>query len=164
MHQSALENLKINCLICDVDGVLTDGKFSTLPDGTEIKFFHAHDGLGLKQLMKEGINVIWISGRKADCVAQRAAKLGIEHCYQGIDDKLPLFNKLCAELNFSPQETAYIGDDTPDVAIMQVVALPIAVAQATAAAKKIAKLTTARRGGDGAVREACEWILEHRQN
>jgi 3-deoxy-D-manno-octulosonate 8-phosphate phosphatase (KDO 8-P phosphatase) len=149
----------IKLLICDVDGVMTDGKFSILPDGNEIKFFNAQDGIGLKQILNNNIDIAIISGRDSKAVQQRFSKLGVEHIYQGVDDKMPVFNELLAKLNITENTVAYIGDDTPDLAIMQKVAYPIAVANAVAAVKDIAIKTTTRCGGDGAVREACEWLL-----
>ena len=149
----------IKLLICDVDGVLTDGTFAILPDGNEIKFFHSQDGIGLQAIMNAGIETAIISGRTAQSVQDRFSKLGVKYIYQGVDKKIPVFEKLLSDLNIPATAVAYIGDDTPDLDIMQQVALPIAVANATAAVKKAAKYTTHKAGGHGAVREACAWIL-----
>lgn len=151
------QNIKL--LICDVDGVLTDGTFTILPDGNEIKSFHSQDGIGLKSILAAGIEIALISGRSSEAVKQRFSKLGVKHIFQGIEDKIPVFEKLLLNLKLSPHMVAYIGDDLPDASIMQKVACPIAVANAVEEIKDIAKYVTTKEGGHGAVREACNWIL-----
>lgn len=151
--------MPIELLILDVDGVLTDGTFTRLPSGEELKFFHSQDGHGMKTLMKAGIPIAIISGRESTCVSQRMAELGVKHVFQGQSDKRLAFKSLTDTLNISPSNIAYVGDDTPDICIMEAVGHPIAVANATPDTIKAASWQTARAGGQGAVREVCDWIL-----
>lgn len=160
MTTQTLDHLRI--LICDVDGVLTDGQITFLPDGTELKFFNTQDGVGLKALQQAGMKIIWLSGRRADVVEKRAQELGIDQCYQGIGDKPPLFKRILNEHQVTAQDVAYIGDDTPDAEIMQEVGFAMTVANATPNIVKIAQWQSKRAGGHGAVREACDYILAHR--
>lgn len=153
---------QIELAVFDVDGVLTDGRLYLLPGGQEMKVFHASDGLGLKRLLAEGIEVALISGRKSAVVAERAAALGIEHVYQGYEDKLPVFEKLLAATQTPPARTAYTGDDLPDLPVIRAAGLGIAVANAPADVRAAADLVTRRQGGDGAVREICELLLAAR--
>lgn len=162
MTKQTLDHLRL--LICDVDGVLTDGQITFLPDGTELKFFNTQDGMGLKTLQKAGIKIIWLSGRRAEVVEKRATELGIDQLYQGITDKPPIFKQILDDHQITAQDVAYIGDDTPDAAIMQQVGLAITVANATPDIMEIAHWQTVREGGHGAVREACDYILAQRSN
>ncbi len=149
----------IKCLILDVDGVLTDGTIWLNEQGTELKRFHIHDGLGIKRLQQAGITVAIISGRSSGSVTARMAELQVRHVYQGCADKLFIFNKLIKELGIESKEVAYMGDDLPDLPVMQVVGLSIAVANACPEVKAVAHWQTVKNGGEGAVREACERLL-----
>ncbi len=155
---------KIKLLVLDVDGVLTDGKIWLTNDNEEYKSFHTQDGLGLKRLQKSEVTIAIISGRSSKVVAMRMQELGIEHVHQGVRDKLPLFQQLLKKLNLTNEQTAYVGDDLPDLPIMQQVGLSIAVANATDAIKQHASWITHKNGGEGAVREACELILAAKSN
>ena len=149
----------IKLLILDVDGVLTDGKIWYSSDGNEQKCFHTQDGLGLKRLQAIGIQIAIISGRQSNAVDQRMAELGIQHIYQGQSNKINAYESLLKIGNVSPTEVAYIGDDLPDIPIMERVGLRIAVNNAVPEVKAIADWCTSRHGGEGAVREACDFIL-----
>lgn len=149
----------IKCLILDVDGVLTDGGIWLSAHGEEFKRFHIHDGVGIKRMQNAGITVAVISGRSSGSVSARMAELNVRHVYQGCSDKLSVFNKLIKELQIKPAEVAYIGDDLPDLPVMQVVGLSIAVANACPEVKAAAHWLTEKAGGSGAVREACDKIL-----
>ncbi len=149
----------IRLAIFDVDGVLTDGRLYLLPDGQEMKVFHASDGLGLKRLLAAGIEVALISGRDSAVVAERAAALGIKHVYQGHEDKLPVFEELLVATGTTSAQTAYAGDDLPDLPVIRAAGLGIAVANAPDEVQAAANLVTQRRGGEGAVREICELLL-----
>lgn len=151
---------KIELAVFDVDGVLTDGRLYLLPGGQEMKVFHASDGLGLKRLLAAGIEVALISGRESAVVAERAAALGIKHVYQGHEDKLPVFEELLSVTGVAPAQTAFTGDDLPDLPVIRAAGLGIAVANAPDAVQAAADLVTQRRGGEGAVREICELLLE----
>lgn len=151
--------MSIQCLILDVDGVLTDGTIWLTESGTELKRFHIHDGLGIKRLQKAGVTIAVISGRSSGCVTARMAELNVKHVYQGCNDKLSVFYQLIKELGIKAEETAYMGDDLPDLPVMQVVGLRIAVSNACPEVKAIAHWQTEKAGGAGAVREACERLL-----
>lgn len=149
----------IKCLILDVDGVLTDGTIWLTEHGTELKRFHIHDGVGIKRLQNRGIIVAIISGRSSGSVTARMAELQVKHVYQGCADKLPVFNELIHQLGLQPAEVAYMGDDLPDLPVMERVGLSIAVANACPEVKAIADWHTEKSGGRGAVREACDRLL-----
>lgn len=155
-----LKNIKL--LILDVDGVLTDGKLCYSDDGIETKCFYVRDGLGLKLLLKNNIEIAVISGRKSKATKNRMNDLGIKHVYLNIDDKIKSFNQLKKNLGLKNENIAYIGDDLPDIPVMKKVGFSIAVADATSEVLKLADLTLKTKGGEGAVREACELILNSR--
>jgi 3-deoxy-D-manno-octulosonate 8-phosphate phosphatase (KDO 8-P phosphatase) len=157
------ENIQL--LICDVDGVLTDGRIFLHSDPhnsdgvIEMKVFHARDGHGLKLVQRGGITVAIISGRKAPIVKARMDTLGISEVHQGFSDKLPVFRSLCTRMGISAENVAYIGDDTIDLCVMREVGLPVAVADAHPKVKDAAKWVTTALGGQGAVRELCDLLL-----
>lgn len=151
---------KAKLLILDVDGVLTDGKITLNAQGEELISFHVHDGFGIKQLQKAHIDIAVISGRDPKAVAHRLEKLGIKHVFLGQSEKLSAFTTLLATLKLMPSETIFIGDDLPDVPLMQKVGLAIAVKNATPVAKAAAQFCTENKGGNGAVREICDLILK----
>lgn len=150
-------NIKV--LVMDVDGVLTDGKITYNPDGEEIKSFHVHDGYGILQLHKAGITTAIITGRQSSALNYRAKDLGIKHLFMGVKNKLEVLQQLSDTLEVPLNEMAYVGDDLPDLEAMQAVAYPIAVPNGNEQLIKIAKWTTKNKGGEGAVREICDWIL-----
>ena len=154
---------QIKLLICDVDGVLSDGKVYFGESGQEFKNFNIKDGLGLKLLQKIGVQVAIITGRSSDIVARRAAELGIVNVYQGKSDKRATYQKLQQTLQLAPQQIAHIGDDLPDLALMRMSGLGIAVADAHPFVRQHADWVTDLNGGVGAVREAADLIL-HAQN
>lgn len=154
---------KIQLAVFDVDGVLTDGRLYLLPGGQEMKVFHASDGLGLKRLLAAGIEVALISGRDSLVVGERAAALGIKYVYQGHEDKLPVFQELLAITGIAAANAAFTGDDLPDLPVIHAAGLGIAVANAPDEVKHAAQLVTRRRGGEGAVREICELVLDAQQ-
>jgi 3-deoxy-D-manno-octulosonate 8-phosphate phosphatase (KDO 8-P phosphatase) len=150
----------IRLLTCDVDGVLTDGRIYMGDDGREMKAFHALDGVGLRMLMKAGIEVAWITGSNAPTVAHRARVLGVTRVVLGAEDKVTPWEALRADLGFPAAACAHIGDDLPDVPLFLRCGLGVAVPQAPQAVRARAHLVTAREGGRGAVRELCDLILE----
>jgi 3-deoxy-D-manno-octulosonate 8-phosphate phosphatase (KDO 8-P phosphatase) len=151
---------RIKLAIFDVDGVLTDGRLWYAEDGHELKAFHVHDGLGLKRLRANGIEVAIITARISHLVAQRMAELGIVHVYQGQDDKRTCFDQLRHALHLDPLDCAYTGDDLPDLAVLSQVGLAIAVANAHPRVVDRAHWQTCKEGGSGAVREVCDLILD----
>lgn len=149
----------IKLLILDVDGVLTNGQLFWTDDPVQIKAFNVKDGLGMRQLQKNGIPIAIITGKQSELVTTRLNELGIEHVFQNVPDKLPVFEKLIADLKLSPKHIAYVGDDLPDLPVMQKVGLSIAVQDAYPFVKEYADFVTENPGGCGAIREVCDLIL-----
>ncbi len=149
----------VRLLVLDVDGVLTDGKLYFLADGSEAKAFSTLDGQGIKMLKNSGVNIAIITGRTSSIVERRAANLGIEHVVQGREDKRIALDELLARLKLSYAQVAYLGDDLPDLAPIRRVALGVAVANANSFVRQHAQAVTMLRGGEGAAREFCEFIM-----
>lgn len=147
-------------LILDVDGVMTDGKLYFSASGDTMKTFHTQDGQGIKLLRDSGIAVGIITGRKSEIVAQRAAELGLDHVLQGREDKLQALQELLSGTSHSLADTAYMGDDLPDLAAIQAAGLGVAVCNASAVVRQHADFVTKASGGNGAVREVCELIMQ----
>ena len=143
----------------DCDGVLTDGRLYFAESGESLKVFHARDGQGIVDWHKAGFRSGIISGRTSKIVDLRAGQLGIEFVFQGRSDKVAAFKELIASAGVSPDETAYIGDDTPDAVVMPLVGLAVAVADAHDKVKATAHYVTRLKGGRGAVRELIDLIL-----
>jgi len=120
--------------------------------------------LGIKLLKQNGVEPAVISARDTPNVAHRMKNLGIEHFYQGQSDKLIAFNELLEKLSLNAEQVAYVGDDIIDLPVMRNIGLPIAVANAHELVKDNACLITDKRGGHGAVREACDFILKAQDN
>ena len=151
---------KLKLLILDVDGVLTDGKLFFDNQGNEYKSFHARDGHGIKLLRQTGVEVAVISGRKSDSVTLRMKNLGIEHVYQGYENKRAAFNEIIEKIGITPEQAAHVGDDLLDLPIMTRVCFSIAVSDANFAVKQRADWCTTLPGGHGAVREVCDFIMQ----
>lgn len=143
----------------DCDGVLTDGRLYFGETGEALKVFHARDGQGIVDWHKAGFRSGIISGRTSMIVDLRARQLGIEFVLQGCSDKVSAFDEIVAAAGVSPDETTFIGDDTPDAAVMPLVGLAVAVADAHDAVKATAHCITQHEGGHGAVREVIDLIL-----
>jgi 3-deoxy-D-manno-octulosonate 8-phosphate phosphatase (KDO 8-P phosphatase) len=154
---------EIDLLVLDVDGVLTDGRLYYGPRGEALKVFDVKDGYGIKRLLDIGVQVAIISGRDSPHVKQRARDLGIRHVYQGISDKLPVFEKLSQRLRIPAGRCAVVGDDRPDVPVMRAVGLAFAVFDAHPSALKAADMVTPHSGGRGAVRNVCDLLVAARQ-
>lgn len=146
----------------DVDGVFTDGRFYLSDDGIETKAFSTQDGYGIRQLLKAGIHVAIISGRKSRAVERRMSELGVEHVYLGSTDKMAVFDELTETLGVSAEQSVYVGDDIPDLPLLTKVGFSIAVANAVRAIREYCDYTTELPGGNGAVREVCELVLASR--
>jgi 3-deoxy-D-manno-octulosonate 8-phosphate phosphatase (KDO 8-P phosphatase) len=151
---------RIRLAIFDVDGVLTDGTVHLSARGEEIKAFNILDGLGLKMLAQSGVQAALLSGRKSQIVTLRAREIGIVHVLQGIDDKLGAYEKLIAKLGMSPGETAFMGDDLPDLPVLRRCGLALSVPNAPEFVREHAHHVTEKPGGRGAVREACELLMQ----
>ncbi|QKJ85465.1 3-deoxy-D-manno-octulosonate 8-phosphate phosphatase KdsC [Paramixta manurensis] len=150
---------QIRLLICDVDGVMSDGLIYMGNNGEELKAFNVRDGYGIRCLLTSSVEVAIITGRNAKLMEDRCKTLGITHLYQGQSDKLLAFNALLDKLSLSPQHVAYIGDDLIDWPVMAKVGLSVAVADAHPLLLPRAHYVTRIGGGRGAVREICDLIL-----
>jgi 3-deoxy-D-manno-octulosonate 8-phosphate phosphatase (KDO 8-P phosphatase) len=169
---------KIKLLLFDVDGVLTDGKLFFLPDSAdsqqnvmqqkaqstssviEFKGFHAHDGTSISLARLGGIKTGLITKRVSETVALRARDLKLEYVYQGVQDKRTCFNEIVQKAGLKPEEAAFVGDDVVDLPAMRAGGLAIAVKNARAEVKREAHYVTAHAGGEGALRDAVEFILK----
>ena len=152
----------VRFLVLDVDGVCTDGKLYFQENGHPVKCFNAQDGIGIKTAMLAGIGIGIITGRNDPCVLARMSQLGVTEFHAGFEAKLPKLESIRRKYGLRPEEMAYMGDDWIDLDPMRSVGMPIAVANAVAQVKKEARYITAARGGEGAVREAIEFLLNAR--
>ena len=151
----------IRLLVLDVDGVLTDGRLYYGAQGEVAKSFHVRDGYGLRRAMATGMHIAIISGRPSQGAQQRFNELGIEHVFLACGDKNKALRRLQTELKVTVAQTAVMGDDIPDLEMYPLAGLKIAVADAHADVIRAADLVTQLRGGDGAVREVCDGLLDH---
>ena len=151
---------KIKLIAFDIDGVMTDGTLYFDDDGLEYKGFNSLDGHGLKMLQGTGVELAIITGRSSRVVECRAKNLGITLVHQGAHDKLAVYESLCRELNLQCDETAFMGDDVVDLPVMRRAGLAIAVPAAPDLVKAHSHYITVRAAGRGAVREACEFIMQ----
>lgn len=151
---------KIKLLLLDVDGVLTDGRLYYGNSGEEMKAFNIQDGLGIKLLQKGGVQVGIITGRISKLLQRRADELGIDPLIQGREDKLTALNELLQNMRIEMDEIAFMGDDLPDLAVMRRVGLGITPANGSSTNAEQADWQTNNAGGQGAVREVAEMILD----
>ncbi|MCD6295659.1 MAG: HAD hydrolase family protein [Deltaproteobacteria bacterium] len=151
---------KIKLVFLDVDGVMTDGRITMDAQGKETKSFCVKDGLGLRMLMSGGVDVVIVTGRSSQVVEHRANDLGIEEVYQGVTDKNLLCRQIIKDRGLMKQEVCCIGDDLADLPMFSEAGLCIAVADAVKEVREAADFITRSKGGLGAVREACEWLLK----
>ena len=168
---------KIKLLLFDVDGVLTDGKLFFIPEKSqpssvqepaqqsahgqiEVKGFHAHDGVAVSLARLGGLKTGLITKRSSETVALRARDLKLDFVYQGVDDKRTCFDEVVKKEGLKPEEAAFAGDDVVDLPAMRASGFAIAVKNARAEVKKEAHYVTAHAGGDGALRDAVEFILK----
>ena len=160
MTQEAMNRAKgVKLIIFDVDGVMTDGTLYLADDGQEYKGFNSLDGHGLKMLKNTGVELAIITGRTSRLVLHRARNLGIAHVHQGAHDKLTVYRQLLQDLEMTPEQTAYMGDDVVDLPVMRRASLAISVPAAPDLVKAHSHYITHREAGRGAVREACEFIM-----
>ena len=151
----------IRALFLDVDGVLTDGRIYLADDGNDFKVFDTKDGHGIKRAILGGIEVAWISGRTSRATARRARELGVRFCRQGVahDGKLAVYRELCGKLGVTASETAAMGDDEPDLPMMEAAAVSACPADAIDPVRRVAGIVLKAPGGRGAVREFIEILL-----
>ena len=159
-HRKDLANIKL--LVLDVDGVLTDGGLWVNAQGAVQKRFDVRDGLGLKLLQDAGVRLAFLSGGQGGATEARASQLGIHHCLIGVKDKSAALESLQIELQMSPLQTAFLGDDLNDLAVRQQVNLLLAPADACRPLRRQADGVLQHCGGHGAVRELSERLLQSR--
>ncbi len=152
----------IQLLVLDVDGVLTDGGLWFDAEGQLSKRFDVRDGLGIRLLQQEGLQLAFLSGGQGGATEVRARQLGITHCLVGIKDKPAALTALQNQLGVSVEQTAFVGDDLNDLAVRPAVGLLFAPADACRPVRRDADAVLRRRGGDGAIRELAERILQGR--
>ncbi|MEW6002028.1 MAG: HAD-IIIA family hydrolase [Nitrospirota bacterium] len=150
----------IKLLIIDVDGVLTDGSIILDNEGNEFKAFHVRDGHGIKMLLRAGIQVAIVTGRFSKVVERRAEELGIKEVFQRCQNKKVAYHHLVDKYLLADEEVAFIGDDIVDIYPFKKSGLSVAVADAADEVKALAKMITQNRGGRGAVREVCDFLLK----
>jgi 3-deoxy-D-manno-octulosonate 8-phosphate phosphatase (KDO 8-P phosphatase) len=160
MPELAARAQKIELLLLDVEGVLTDGSILYTAEGVEINRFHVRDGSGLKFWHDLGKRSAILSGRTSPAVELRAAELRIAPVFQGQADKLAAFDRLLAETGLRPEQVCAVGDDLPDLPVLRRAGLAVAVADACHEVRAAADYTTSLPGGRGAVRDAIEWLLK----
>jgi 3-deoxy-D-manno-octulosonate 8-phosphate phosphatase (KDO 8-P phosphatase) len=151
---------RIKLLLMDCDGVLTDGRLWLTDDSDEQKSFNTHDGLGLALLHRAGLKSGIITGRSSRAVARRAQELGVEFVCQGNPDKTAAFEQVLQQAGVDENEVAFVGDDLPDIPLMNRAELAVAVADAVEETRAAAHYVTRAKGGRGAVREVIEIILK----
>jgi 3-deoxy-D-manno-octulosonate 8-phosphate phosphatase (KDO 8-P phosphatase) len=149
----------IRLLVCDVDGVLTDGGLHYDEEGRVVKRFDVRDGLAVRMLQRAGIAVALLSGGRSGAIEQRARHLGIEHCRTGVGDKQAGLAKLHGELGMAREATAFLGDDLNDLAVRPVTGLLVSPANGARGLRRQADWVLRSRGGDGALRELTEALL-----
>lgn len=149
----------IRLVAFDIDGVFTDGRIYLSDDGVESKAFCTQDGYGIRRMLKAGVHVAVISGRKSRAAENRMRELGVTNVILGCTDKVSAFDQLRKTLHVEWSQSAYAGDDIPDLPLLRKVGFSIAVANSVGDLRRECDYTTAAAGGHGAVREICELIL-----
>lgn len=161
IEQSLADKLAdIRLLVCDVDGVFSDGRIYLGNNGEELKAFHTRDGYGIKALVNNGIDVAVITGRQSHIVENRMRSLQVEHIIQGAENKHQALTTLLEQKEIGAEQVAVIGDDMPDFAMYPLAAVQIAVADAHPLVKQAANWITTLPGGFGAVREVADTLLQ----
>ncbi|HQZ17576.1 MAG TPA: hypothetical protein PLD86_11950 [Vicinamibacteria bacterium] len=155
--------LRLRLILTDVDGVMTDGSIFIMPTGEEARVFNVKDGYGIVLAHAAGLETGIITGRASNAVTERARTLGMSVLKQGSLDKLRLFEEILSEKSLAPHEVAYIGDDYPDLPVLQRVGLSATPADAPLALKEAAFMIMENAGGRGALREFIESILRARE-
>jgi 3-deoxy-D-manno-octulosonate 8-phosphate phosphatase (KDO 8-P phosphatase) len=154
---------QVRIVLFDVDGVMTDGSLYYTDEGERLKRFHVHDGHGIKMLRNAGIKVVAISGRRSAMTERRLTELGFDAIEQGDDGKLAIAERLLARFGARWQEAAAMGDDLPDLPLLERAVIAVAPANAVAEVRARVHWVTGVRGGDGAVRAFADGLLAHRR-
>ena len=149
----------ITTLIFDVDGVLTNGMVTIMPDGELIRTMNIKDGYALKTAVDQGLNICIISGGTNEGVRKRLANLGIKDIYLGAHDKIKQYHELVQKYNLQPENVLYMGDDIPDLPVIKLVGFPCCPNDAVPEIKNASKYISNIKGGEGCVRDVIEQIL-----
>lgn len=155
---------ELRLLAFDVDGVFTDGRFYLSNDGVESKAFHTQDGFGIRRALDAGVIVAVISGRRSAAVEKRMAELGVPHVVLGCPDKVTAMDALANSLDIDVADCGYVGDDVPDLALLEHVGFSFAVANAVPEVLERCDYVTRKAGGFGAVREVCDLVVTTRHS
>jgi 3-deoxy-D-manno-octulosonate 8-phosphate phosphatase (KDO 8-P phosphatase) len=151
---------KISTFIFDVDGVLTNGMLTIMPDGELVRHMNVKDGYAMKTALNKGFRVCIISGGTNQAVKSRLAALGIEDIYLGAHNKIQQYTEIIEKYALKPEEIIYMGDDIPDVPVMQKVGLAACPNDAVPEVQKTAKYISNLKGGEGCVRDVIEQVLK----
>lgn len=158
---NVLEYFKeVTTFIFDLDGVLTDGTVLVLNDGLQARQMHVKDGLALQMALKNGYRVVIVSGGYSEPVLGRFDKLGITEVYLDVKDKVSFINNYLAERQLSWHEVLFMGDDLPDLSVLQKAGLPCCPADAVIEVRKVSKYISPIKGGSGCVRDVIEKVLK----
>ena len=154
----------IKLVAFDIDGVMTDGRLYYTDFGNETKAFNVKDGLGIKLLRSTGVEIAIITGRTSELVKKRASDLKISKLVQGREDKIVALKEMMAPMGIEAHQVAYMGDDLPDLSAIRFAGIGVAVADALPIVRENADMVMTCNGGDGAVREFCEWLMAAQGN
>ncbi len=154
----------IKLLVFDVDGVMTDGSITYDENGVEYKTFNAKDGHGLAKMLKYGFLTAVITGRKNGTVERRAQDLRFSEVYQGVKNKLPILEAIMQKYELDFSQVSYMGDDEPDIPVLEKVAIAACPSDAVDRVKNICNFVSSKEGGKGAVRELCDFIFNSQNN
>lgn len=155
---------KITTFVFDIDGVLTDGTLLVMPDGLMVRRMNIKDGYALQLAIKKGYNVLVISGGNAPAVEERLNKLGIQDVYMRVEDKLSVLQNYIQIHNITVGQVLFMGDDIPDLEVMNLAGLPCCPADAVIEVKGISKYISPFKGGEGCVRDVVEKVLKLRND
>ncbi|WP_159947847.1 KdsC family phosphatase [Polaribacter septentrionalilitoris] len=150
----------ISTFIFDVDGVLTNGMLTIMPDGELVRHMNVKDGYAIKIALNTGFRVCIISGGTNQAVKSRLAALGISDIYLGAHNKIQQYNEIVEKYNLNPEHILYMGDDIPDIPVMQKVGMPSCPNDAVSEVQKTAKYISNKKGGEGCVRDVIEQVLK----
>jgi|TARA_B110000483_G_C18163053_1_gene530106 3-deoxy-D-manno-octulosonate 8-phosphate phosphatase (KDO 8-P phosphatase) len=161
MAENYLQKLrKVKAFFFDVDGVLSDGSVTLMPNGDQVRVMNVKDGYVLQLAVKLGYHVCIITGGKSDQVKNRMQGLGVEHVYMGISNKLECFNEHCKIYNIDPNESLYMGDDIPDYEVMKEIGFASCPLDASAEIKELCNYISDIKGGEGCVRDVMEKTIK----
>ena len=154
---------KISTFIFDVDGVLTNGMLTIMPDGEMVRHMNVKDGYAMKNALNKGYRVCIISGGTNEGVRTRLAALGIEDIYLGAHNKIKQYQTLREKYNLKPENVLYMGDDVPDYPVMKIVGLATCPNDAVREIQEVSKYISDKKGGEGCVRDVIEQVLRVQQ-